>query len=88
MHEGKGRCEKRKPIRLLTGSSILPVGYSRVYGEKYFSFRRYEMKRLISRFICKIFNHVWIDDSTAGPETGNMSVYCKRCGESHCTILY
>lgn len=29
---------------------------------------------------CTFTDHVWVDDSSAGPESGNMDMYCSRCG--------
>lgn len=37
---------------------------------------------------CDQFGHDWEDTSEAGPESGDMSGYCKRCGYSHHHQLY
>lgn len=38
--------------------------------------------------ICSKKGHDWTDTSYGGPESGNMSVECDRCGQSHYTQLY
>lgn len=38
--------------------------------------------------ICKIIGHDLSDDSHGGPESGYVSVYCKRCGYSRYESLY
>lgn len=38
--------------------------------------------------LCRYLGHNWVDDSYAGPDSGNMSHYCTRCGESHSVTLY
>lgn len=43
---------------------------------------------LLKRLRCRIFGHRWIDDSTAGPDSGNMDMYCPRCGEHFHHQLY
>jgi hypothetical protein len=37
---------------------------------------------------CDRFGHDWVDTSTGGPESGDMSGYCKRCGYSFHHQLY
>lgn len=32
--------------------------------------------------------HTWVDDSHAGPDSGNMNMYCSRCNETFTHILY
>ena len=29
---------------------------------------------------CARYDHDWQDCSTAGPDSGNMDMYCRRCG--------
>lgn len=38
--------------------------------------------------VCGYIGHDFVDDSQAGPESGNMSGYCKRCGFSYSVTLY
>jgi len=40
------------------------------------------------QFICTYKGHDWEDNSHASPESGNMDMYCKRCGETFHHILY
>lgn len=40
------------------------------------------------RLICKIAGHKLVDHSCAGPDTGNVSIECTRCGFSHSATLY
>ena len=37
---------------------------------------------------CKWKGHDWEDNSHAGPDSGNISMDCKRCGYSFTTWLY
>lgn len=38
--------------------------------------------------VCGYIGHDLVDDSQAGPESGDMAGYCKRCGYSYRVILY
>jgi hypothetical protein len=38
---------------------------------------------LVSRIICKIKGHKWIDEGSAGPESGYIEMSCDRCGYSN-----
>lgn len=40
------------------------------------------------RYECEKHGHDWVDESVAGPDSGNMAGTCLRCGESFCTWLY
>ena len=40
------------------------------------------------RLACKTLGHKMIDNSTAGPDTGCVDVYCQRCGYSYHQTLY
>ena len=42
----------------------------------------------IRRIICVIMGHKIVDDSYAGPESGDVSLYCERCGWHWSHILY
>lgn len=48
----------------------------------------YRARQLWTRGVCRYFGHDLVDDSVAGPDTGNVSVYCARCGWSHEVTLY
>lgn len=69
-------------------------GYEKYMGEKVYTFFDpvvfvYEILYMSAmRLTCKIKGHQYIDDSHAGPESGTMSYYCKRCGDGHSEILY
>lgn len=39
-------------------------------------------------WICDKLGHKWVDTSHAGPDSGDMSAYCKRCGYSYHANLY
>lgn len=43
---------------------------------------------LWNNFMCSMFGHVIVDDSTAGPDTGNMDHHCDRCGKCWEVTLY
>lgn len=45
-------------------------------------------KYLIGAVVCSVRGHQWEDDSCVGPESGNMDMYCSRCGESFHHQLY
>ena len=38
--------------------------------------------------LCVVHGHAWVDDSSAGPDSGDMDMYCKRCGLSFHHQLY
>ena len=42
----------------------------------------------VSKRLLKKCQHKWIDDSHAGPESGDISLHCKKCGIHHHVILY
>ena len=44
--------------------------------------------RYIGGFICKHFDHDWVDESYGGPDSGCMAGYCKRCGYGFHHTLY
>ena len=54
----------------------------------YVGFIRFFLQQLTADLICKVFDHKWEDISTAGPESGNIHMYCKRCGCVFKHILY
>lgn len=33
--------------------------------------------------MCRYFGHKWIDEGSAGPESGYIEMSCNRCGFSH-----
>ena len=37
---------------------------------------------------CRENDHDWVDTSYCGPDSGDMSMYCKRCGYSFHHTLY
>lgn len=37
---------------------------------------------------CGFTDHDWIDNSTAGPDSGDMDMYCRRCGKTFHHQLY
>jgi hypothetical protein len=37
---------------------------------------------------CAFTYHAWVDDSYAGPNSGNMDMYCARCGYHFHHTLY
>jgi hypothetical protein len=41
-----------------------------------------------SEVVCKLLGHDWVDESYGNSESGVISMYCSRCGESHRTVLY
>ncbi len=40
------------------------------------------------RLVCRVRGHRLRDDSTAGPDSGTVSLRCTRCGWSHFSNLY
>ena len=48
----------------------------------------YFTKHQIDRLLCKVFGHRLADRSVATPDSGNMDVECKRCGEYWSNPLY
>lgn len=40
------------------------------------------------RIACDLTDHKWVDTSEAGPDSGDMSGYCTRCGYSFHHQLY
>lgn len=42
----------------------------------------------VAQYYCQWRGHKWEDVSTAGPDSGNVTIECSRCGESHRTVLY
>jgi len=60
------------------------------YGGKYTIAHHmyYEIRDLINRTHCKLSGHCLEDNSIAGPESGNMSVRCSRCGYEWSETLY
>lgn len=42
----------------------------------------------VNEAICTVRGHDWEDQSSAGPDSGDVTVECKRCGEFHHTQLY
>jgi hypothetical protein len=38
--------------------------------------------------ICRYRGHAWVDCSYAGPDSGNMDMYCERCGYHFHHTLY
>ena len=47
-----------------------------------------DIKDRISPIICRFFGHDWMEDGYAGPDSGWMSMDCRRCGKSHYHTLY
>jgi hypothetical protein len=37
---------------------------------------------------CEVDGHDWLDQSSAGPDSGSIDLVCRRCGESVHTTLY
>lgn len=47
-----------------------------------------QLSWLLRAILCAFLGHALEDNSYAGPDSGNISLSCKRCGWSHTTILY
>lgn len=47
-----------------------------------------EAKMRIQMWMCDKYGHKIVDDSSAGPDSGDMDCYCKRCGMSWHHQLY
>lgn len=43
---------------------------------------------LVGAIVCHFLDHAWEDASHAGPESGNMDMYCSRCGKTFHHQLY
>ena len=43
---------------------------------------------LLEKTICNFFGHKLKDESTAGPDSGNVSMICERCHRDWTTNLY
>jgi hypothetical protein len=53
-----------------------------------FGFIVFLVSSFISESLCRVKGHDWIDTSTAGPDSGDISGECERCGKSFQHILY
>jgi len=42
----------------------------------------------IRLFVCKLKGHDWEDTSHADPDSGYISMDCRRCGQGFCHYLY
>lgn len=60
------------------------ISKRRAYVEAWFGFIAWRFKFTL----CGWFGHKWIDCSSAGPDSGDMDIYCDRCGHSFHHTLY
>ncbi len=73
IHYSTGMMDERKPI-----------SKRRAYVEAWY----YHFRWLAQIMVCRFKGHKWVDDSSCGPDSGNMDHYCARCGHSIHYTLY
>ncbi len=60
------------------------IGKTAAYIEAWVEFLSWQVKSTM----CSWFGHKWVDDSSCGPESGDMDMYCERCGHTFHHTLY